>query len=97
MLETITVESKNPTDFCVIWLHGLGADGHDFEDIVPALNLPETYNVRFVFPHAPYRPITINMNMEMRAWYDILTLDNLDHEDATGIHDSVQAVETLIQ
>ena len=64
----------NPTG-SVIWLHGLGADGHDFEPIVPELRLPDDLAVRFVFPHAPVQPVTINGGMSMRAWYDILTLD----------------------
>ena len=68
-LEAIHVEPVQRADACVIWLHGLGADGHDFESIVPQLALPPT--VRFAFPHAPYRPVTINARMRMRAWYDI--------------------------
>ena len=59
----------------VIWLHGLGADGHDFEPIVPELQLPKDLPLRFVFPHAPIRPVTINGGMHMRAWYDIVSLD----------------------
>ena len=63
----------------IIWLHGLGADGHDFEPIVPELRLPPSLAVRFVFPHAPYRPVSVNGGTTMRAWYDIAF-------DATGIH-----------
>jgi phospholipase/carboxylesterase len=70
-LERIEVcTGENPTG-AVIWLHGLGADGHDFEPIVPELDLPEGLALRFIFPHAPVRPVTINGGAEMRAWYDI--------------------------
>ena len=70
-LETIEVETGPKPAAAVIWLHGLGADGHDFEPIVPELGLPEAKSVRFIFPNAPQRPVTINMGMRMRAWYDI--------------------------
>jgi phospholipase/carboxylesterase len=78
----------------VIWLHGLGADGHDFEPIVPELSLG--FAARFVFPHAPVRPVTINGGMAMRAWYDILGLDRRAPEDAVGIRTSAAAVTELI-
>jgi phospholipase/carboxylesterase len=78
----------------VIWLHGLGADGHDFEPIVPELGL--TFAARFVFPHAPVRPVTINGGMAMRAWYDILGFDRKAAEDAAGIRASAAAVTELI-
>ena len=68
-LETIELQPDDTSAGTVIWLHGLGADGHDFEPIVPILELGVA--VRFVFPHAPVRPVTINGGMEMRAWYDI--------------------------
>ncbi len=70
-LETIELDTGPDPQGCVIWLHGLGADGHDFEPIVPLLDLPEDLAVRFIFPHAPERPVTINGGMHMRAWYDI--------------------------
>ena len=70
----------------VIWLHGLGADGHDFEPIVPELHLPADLPLRFVFPHAPVRPVTINGGMAMRAWYDIVSLDAEGRADAAGVH-----------
>ena len=72
-LEFIQVETGKAPELSVVWLHGLGADGHDFEPIVPELRLP--FAARFVFPHAPVRPITINGGMPMRAWFDILTLE----------------------
>jgi len=70
-LERIETTTGDAPDAVVIWLHGLGADGHDFEPIVPELRLPAEHRIRFVFPHAPVRPVTINGGMEMRAWYDI--------------------------
>jgi phospholipase/carboxylesterase len=80
----------------VIWLHGLGADGHDFEPIVPELHLPAELPLRFVFPHAPVRPVTINGGMSMRAWYDIMSLDAEGRADAAGVHASTALLEDLI-
>ena len=80
----------------VIWLHGLGADGHDFEPIVPELHLPAELALRFVFPHAPVRPVTINGGMRMRAWYDIVSLDAEGRADAKGVHESTALLEGLI-
>ena len=77
----------------VLWLHGLGADGHDFEPIVPELELARP--VRFVFPHAPVRPVTLNQGMPMRAWYDILQLGG-GPEDEAGIRASQKLVEAMI-
>ena len=78
----------------VIWLHGLGADGSDFVPIVPALGLRTA--VRFVFPHAPLRSVTINQGMVMRAWYDVLALEGVRQEDETGIREAGRRVEGLI-
>lgn len=94
-LETIEIESAATPDAAVIWLHGLGADGHDFEPIVPELRLPPALGVRFVFPHAPVRPVTLNMGMRMRAWYDITQLGG-GREDAEGIRASQALAEALI-
>lgn len=69
------VKTSETTDFTVIWLHGLGADGNDFVPVIPELKLPASLKVKFVFPHAPVRPVTLNNGMEMRAWYDLLSLD----------------------
>lgn len=80
----------------VIWLHGLGADGHDFEPIVAELRLPADLPLRFVFPHAPMRPVTINGGMVMRAWYDIVTLDAEGRADAAGVRESTAILEALI-
>lgn len=97
MLELIEVESQeNPTG-SVIWLHGLGADGHDFEPIVPELRLPKDLGLRFIFPHAPVRPVTINGGASMRAWYDIFTLDRDGPLDEAGITASNQSVVALIE
>ena len=81
----------------VIWLHGLGADGHDFVPIVPELHLPDTLPVRFIFPHAPHRPVTLNNGYVMRAWYDIKALALRAEEDAAGIRASEMLVCDLIQ
>ncbi|NNF40536.1 MAG: alpha/beta fold hydrolase, partial [Woeseiaceae bacterium] len=81
----------------VIWLHGLGADGHDFEPIVPELKLPAELPLRFVFPHAPVRPVTINGGMAMRAWYDILSLDTSGRADADGVRASTALLQALIE
>lgn len=74
MLPNLTIEPKQPADSCVIWLHGLGADGHDFAPVVPELKLPANLATRFIFPHAPQIPVTINGGMVMPAWYDILEM-----------------------
>ncbi|MGH7292138.1 MAG: alpha/beta hydrolase [Myxococcota bacterium] len=95
-LETIEIETGAKPSAAVIWLHGLGADGHDFEPIVPELGLPDSKPVRFLFPNAPQRPVTINMGMRMRAWYDILQLGG-GAEDEAGIRDSQRQVEKLIE
>lgn len=87
---------RNPTA-AVIWLHGLGADGHDFEPIVPQLRLAGEPPLRFVFPHAPIRPVTLNGGYAMRAWYDIVALDRRAAEDESGIRASQAAIEALIR
>jgi phospholipase/carboxylesterase len=89
------LETGRAPDAAVIWLHGLGADGHDFEPVVPELRLPPALRTRFVFPHAPVRPVTLNMGMPMRAWYDIVQLGG-GREDAAGIRESQSSVEALI-
>lgn len=87
--------AANPTH-SIIWLHGLGADGHDFAPIVPELVDPAWPALRFVFPHAPVRPVTVNNGMSMRAWYDITGFDLTSRQDEAGIRESVGATETLI-
>ncbi len=88
----IIVEPESTARGAVIWLHGLGADGSDFVPIVAELQLPRAADIRFVFPHAPVRPVTLNGGMPMRAWYDILSLDADQAEDAAGIRASEQIV-----
>ena len=92
-MEAVEIETGSPPRAAVIWLHGLGADGHDFEPIVPELRLKQA--VRFVFPHAPVQPVTINQGMRMRAWYDILQFGP-GPEDETGVRASQQLVEEMI-
>lgn len=93
VVDAIEVETGSPPEAAVIWLHGLGADGHDFEPIVPELNLRRA--VRFVFPHAPVRAVTVNQGMRMRAWYDILQFGG-GAEDQAGVRDSQRMVEELV-
>lgn len=97
MPETVEVGSTTAADGSVIWLHGLGADGHDFEAIVPELGLAGRLDLRFVFPHAPVRPVTINGGMSMRAWYDILTLDRGGPQDEAGIRASGELLLQLLE
>ena len=96
ILETVEVSTGADPRYSVIWLHGLGADGHDFEPIVPELDLAGL-SVRFVFPHAPVRPVTLNGGMPMRAWFDIFSLDRDGNVDEQGIRTSAAQVEALIQ
>ena len=84
-------------DYSIIWLHGLGANGHDFEPIVPELQLPAAANIRFIFPHAPQQPVSINSGMVMPAWYDIASPDFAQQEDETGIRQSQGHIDTLIE
>jgi phospholipase/carboxylesterase len=94
-VESVEIQTGPRPRAAIIWLHGLGADGHDFEPIVPELRLPETLSVRFVFPHAPIRPVTLNQGMRMRAWYDILQLGG-GAEDEAGIRGSEDLLKSLI-
>jgi phospholipase/carboxylesterase len=93
---TLTPE-RGPASASVVWLHGLGADGHDFAPIVPELRLPDTLALRFVFPHAPRRAVTINQGLTMRAWYDIRTRGTGLIEDAAGIDESTALVRGFLQ
>lgn len=96
MLETVTVETGPKPDFSIIWMHGLGADGYDFEPLVPELVQEGMPALRFVFPHAPVRPVTINNGYQMRAWYDIIGIDRRSAEDFKGIGESAEAIGALI-
>lgn len=97
MLETIDLESAPDPRHAVIWLHGLGADGNDFVVVVPQLLRTGWPPVRFVFPHAPVRPVTINAGMRMRAWYDIAGFDLAARQDESGIRVSIAEIEMLIE
>lgn len=92
----VTLEPSAAATASVIWLHGLGADGHDFVPLVPELQLPPTSNVRLVFPHAPVRAVTLNNGYQMRAWYDIQSLSPGGRGDSTGMAASVVRVATLV-
>ena len=93
-MDAIQIETGPRPEAAIIWLHGLGADGHDFEPIVPELALKKP--VRFIFPHAPIRPVTINQGMRMRAWYDILQLGG-GPEDEKGLRASQKLTEELVR
>jgi phospholipase/carboxylesterase len=98
LLETIEVDTAPGPRAAVIWMHGLGADGHDFEPIVPELDLSDRVPVRFVFPHAPMRPVTINAGYVMRAWYDVSEDGRGERrEDEAGVRESQRRVEALIE
>jgi phospholipase/carboxylesterase len=93
----IIAEPPTVATASVIWLHGLGADGNDFANLLPQLKLPSHHSIRFIFPHAPVRPVSINAGLSCRAWFDIYSLTDLYREDSAGIQDSRTAIEQLIQ
>ena len=95
LLEALEIDSAPSPTGAVIWLHGLGADGYDFVDIVPMLVL-KAIPTRFVFPHAPMRPVTINGGAVMRAWYDVRGDAGVRREDEAGVRESQQQIEALI-
>jgi phospholipase/carboxylesterase len=96
LLPAVELETGPKPSASVIWLHGLGADGHDFLPIVPELGLPPAPSLRFVFPHAPVRAVTINNGMRMRAWYDISAADLTNRADIAGVRQSQSEIEALI-
>ena len=96
-LETVEIETGPAPRAAVIWMHGLGADGSDFLPIVPELGLEGRFPVRFVFPHAPMRSVTINRGYVMRAWYDIVEREGGWREDAAGVRDSGRLVAALLE
>jgi len=99
LLETVEHQTGPAPTWTILWLHGLGADGHDFTPIVPELVRRDWPALRFVFPHAPVRPVTINNGVAMRAWYDIVSLDAdrmADRADEAGVNQSVAQVEALV-
>jgi phospholipase/carboxylesterase len=96
LLETVEHETGPQPGWSVVWLHGLGADGHDFAPIVPELVRRDWPALRFVFPHAPVRAVTINGGARMRAWYDIRDFDLANRADSEGVAESVAQVEALV-
>lgn len=94
--ECVEVDPPGNARWSVVWLHGLGADGHDFEPLVPELRLGAEHGVRFVFPHAPQRPVTIHDGVPTRAWYDIVDPDLTMAEDRQGIRDAIGIAQRLI-
>lgn len=100
LLETVEVgpDGDGTADAVVLWMHGLGADGHDFEPIVPHLGIGPGLRVRFVFPHAPMIPVALNMGMVMRAWYDLrgVSLERIEHDEA-GVRASARRIEALVR
>lgn len=92
----IIVEPSNSANASVIWLHGLGADGYDFVDIIPQLALPASHGIRFVFPHAPVQPVSLNGGLPMRAWFDILPADYTQRYDIRGVHQAEVLVQQYI-
>ena len=96
-LDSIIIETQPHPDAAIIWLHGLGADGNDFVPIIEQLQLPSHLAVRFIFPHAPVRPITINQGYQMPGWYDISSLSIVEGEDEAGIRESSAILKELCQ
>ncbi len=97
LLDSVEINPPGPVNASIIWLHGLGASGHDFEPLIPQLGIVQAHGVRVVLPHAPDRPVTINGGMVMPAWYDISAADFRHGEDAAGIAESCGHVQALIQ
>jgi phospholipase/carboxylesterase len=97
LLDTVEINPNITPTASVIWLHGLGADGNDFVPIVPELNLPKNFPIRFVFPHAPMQAVTINNGYIMRSWYDIVSLEINHHADQKGITASTEKLIQLIE
>ena len=97
ILDAVEINPPGSPRGCIIWLHGLGADGHDFEPLIPQLGLVDDLGVRVVLPHAPHRPVTINSGMVMPAWYDIRATDFSRGEDSEGIRESEQQLQALIR
>lgn len=96
-LKCIEINPSSAANAVVIWMHGLGADGHDFTPIIPDLGLPRDLNIRFIFPNAPIRPVTINNGYEMRAWYDITSISSERASDVLGIKQSVDSIKQIIE
>jgi phospholipase/carboxylesterase len=97
LLDSVVIEPKGEHKATIIWLHGLGDSGNGFAPIAPELKLPDSLGVKFIFPHAPVRPVTINNGMAMRAWYDIKSMDMESRADLEGVLESSAQVEQLIE
>jgi phospholipase/carboxylesterase len=97
LLPAVEIEPPHPADACVIWLHGLGADGHDFEGLVPELRLPADHAIRFILPHAPSRAVTLNGGKVMPAWFDLYGLSAGAREDAAGLEQARDMLTVLIE
>lgn len=95
-LSIVEIQPESEHRYSVIWLHGLGADGHDFEGLVPELNLAAQANIHFIFPNAPIQPVTINGGIPMRSWYDILEMSLERSVDTDGIYQSAALIQRLI-
>jgi len=96
LLDAIVIDTAPDPDACVIWMHGLGDDGQGWSEVVPALGLPPAARIRFLFPHAPVMPVTINQGYRMRAWYDVRAADITERADVEGVRRSRRAVEALM-
>jgi phospholipase/carboxylesterase len=97
LLPAIEIETARQPDAAVIWMHGLGDDGRGWSEVVPALQLPADLRVRFLFPHAPVMPVTINQGMRMRAWYDVRAANITDRADVDGVRSSQRRVDALVE
>lgn len=97
LLDALTIEPKSKASACVIWLHGLGADGHDFANVIPNLRLPKNHTIRFIFPHARKQAVTINGGLIMPAWYDITAIDLDAAQDEKGLKKTEKDVCALIK
>jgi phospholipase/carboxylesterase len=97
LLDAIEIETARAPDATVIWMHGLGDDGRGWSEVVPTLQLPATLRVRFLFPHAPVLPVTINQGFKMRAWYDVRAANITERADVDGVRRSQRQVEALME
>ena len=95
-IDAVILSAAGKHSATVLWLHGLGADGNDFVPVAGELGLPAAHGVKFIFPHAPVRPVTINNGYPMRAWYDITSLARLDQQDDAGINASTERMHALL-
>lgn len=97
LLEAVIHKPQKEANASIVWLHGLGADGHDFEDVIPMLKMPESLSIRYIFPHAPPRPITLNRGLVMRAWHDTEGLKRKDITDIDGVRESQSLIEAWLE